>query len=78
MTNTSSKLAAVKIPESQKRHLVPPIPLERSENKQPNKGEFLTMKCQSQPAEANSPTYDVTIPYLGVVLLKSGYAFVVT
>ena len=52
MTNTSSKLAAAKMSESQKRHLVPPIPLERSESKQPAKG-------------ANSPTYDVTIPYFG-------------
>merc|ERR1712127_1028673 len=64
MTNEPPKLAA-KILESHKRHLVPPIPLERSENKQPNKGEFLTMKCRSQPAEANSPSYDVTIPYFG-------------
>ena len=65
MTNTSSKLAAAKMPKSQKRHLVPSIPLERSENKQPAKGEFLVMKCRTQPAEANSPTYDVTIPYFG-------------
>ena len=63
MTNTSSKLAGAKKSEMQKRHLVPPVPLERSEKKQPAKGEFLTMKCRTLPTEANSPTYDVTIPY---------------
>jgi hypothetical protein len=40
-----------------------PIPLEREEPKALLKHEALTMKLRTVPAQADSPTYELTIPY---------------
>ena len=41
----------------------PPIPLERPTVKELKKQEYLTMKLRSDPADANSQTYDLTIQF---------------
>ena len=41
----------------------PPIPLERPAVKELKKQEYLTMKLRSDPADANSQTYDLTIQF---------------
>ena len=46
-----------------KSHARPPIPLERPAVKELKKQEYLTMKLRSDPADANSQTYDLTIQF---------------
>jgi hypothetical protein len=41
----------------------PPIPLERPAVKELKKQEYLTMKLRSDPTDANSQTYDLTIQF---------------
>lgn len=43
----------------------PPIPLERPEKVELQKGEYLSLKLQSTPGDANSQTYELSIPYYG-------------
>ena len=41
----------------------PPIALERPVKKELEKGDYLTYKLRNDPADAQSPGYDLTIPY---------------
>lgn len=46
-----------------KPYVPPPIPLERPTVRELKKQEYLTMKLRSDPADANSQTYDLTIQF---------------
>ena len=46
-----------------KRILIAPIPLERPEKKSLSKQDYLTFKLRSNPAEADSTTYELTVPF---------------
>ena len=46
-----------------RRMLVPPIGLERPEKKELAKDQQLTFKLRANPPQANSPTYDTTVPF---------------
>lgn len=46
-----------------KRILIAPIPLERPEKKSLSKEQYLTFKLRSNPAEADSTTYELTVPF---------------
>ena len=46
-----------------KRILVPPIPLERPEKKKLDKSDYASFKLRNNPAEADSTQYEVTIKY---------------
>ena len=46
-----------------KRILVPPIPLECPEKKKLDKSDYASFKLRNNPAEANSTQYEVTIKY---------------
>ena len=48
---------------SPKRILIAPIPLERPEKKKLSKDEYLTFKLRNNPAEADSTTYESTVPF---------------
>jgi hypothetical protein len=48
---------------SSQRYPPPPIPLDRPNVKELKKHESLTMKLRSDPADDNSQTYDLTIPF---------------
>ena len=64
MTNSISKLSAVNRGASAKRrHLKPPIPLERAEPKEPVVGEYHTYKLRTNPTKEKSPIYELPVPY---------------
>jgi cell pole-organizing protein PopZ len=48
---------------SQRRRITPPISLERPEHKALEKGEYQTYKLRNTPADADSPTYELAVPY---------------
>ena len=48
-----------------KRFIPPIIPLERPEEKQLRKDQYLTFKLRSVPTEESSTTYDLSIPFFG-------------
>ena len=54
-------LAAIPSSSSKKR-FVPPIPLERPVKAEPKKGEYHSYKLRSNPTDASSPTYELTVP----------------
>ena len=59
-----SKLAGTSTePPTGKRKIVPPIPLERPEVKDLQKGQYHTYKLRSNPTDAASPTYDLSVPF---------------
>ena len=43
--------------------MVPPIPLIKEEEKAYAKGSYTTLKLRSNPAEENSPIYEIQVPY---------------
>ena len=43
--------------------VVPPIPLIKEEEKAYAKGSYTTLKLHSNPAEENSPIYEIQVPY---------------
>ena len=45
--------------------VIPAISLDRPEPKQLSTGQFLTLKCQNTPGDADSTTYNLQIPYFG-------------
>ena len=45
----------------------PPIPFERVERKKPHDDQMVTFKLRSNPAQADSPTYELKVPYYGQV-----------
>ena len=50
---------------SKKRHVVPPIPFERyaDDTKSLQKHEYLTFKLRSAPTVADSPVYELSVPF---------------
>ena len=46
-----------------RRKIVPPISLARPEKKEPKRSECQTYKLRNVPTDANSPTYEVSVPY---------------
>ena len=46
-----------------KAPVVPPIPLIKGEEKAYAKGSYTTLKLHSNPAEENSPIYEIQVPY---------------
>ena len=44
----------------------PSIPLERPLEDKLIKGQYETLKLRTDPADANSPTYEITVPYFHV------------
>ena len=46
-----------------KAPVVPPIPLIKEEEKAYAKGSYTTLKLRSNPAEENSPIYEIQVPY---------------
>ena len=58
-----SKLASATEVGSGKRRIIPPVPLERPVAKELQKGQYYTFKLKAKPADANSPTYDLSVPY---------------
>ena len=49
--------------EAGKERFTPPIGLARPEVKTLEKGAYQTYKLRNVPTEANSPTYELTVPY---------------
>lgn len=47
----------------QRRFVPPPIPYERPEKKELKKSEYVMMKLRSDPAEVESQTYELAVPY---------------
>ena len=47
----------------QRRFVPPPIPYERPEKKELKKSEYVMMKLRSDPAVAESQTYELAVPY---------------
>ena len=43
--------------------VVPPIPLIKEEEKAYAKGSYTTLKLRANPAEENSPIYEIQVPY---------------
>jgi len=56
--------------------LPPPIPLERPEPKELEKGEYLTLKLRSVPDNDNSPEYELTVPYFRSGTTEEWFKFV--
>lgn len=46
-----------------RRKIAPPVPLERPEHKDLERGEYQTYKLRNTPEDADSPTYELSIPY---------------
>ena len=46
-----------------KAPVVPSIPLIKEEEKAHAKGSYTTLKLRSNPAEENSPIYEIQVPY---------------
>ena len=46
-----------------KRMLEPPILLTRPDKKELQKGQYLSFKLYNDPANANSTTYELSVPY---------------
>ena len=55
--------------------MVPPIPLEKPEKKALTKGEYHTYKLRSMPTEANSPIYELSIPFFGTGMCEEYLVF---
>ena len=49
--------------ETTTRYIVPIIGLERPEKPTLTKGEYVVLKCRTNPLEESSSTYDLPIPY---------------
>ena len=45
--------------------VIPAISLDRPEPKKLSTGQYLTLKCQNTPGDAESTTYNLNIPYFG-------------
>jgi hypothetical protein len=45
------------------RHIVPVIPLARVKKPELIKGEYIVIKCRTNPSDSSSPTYDLPLPY---------------
>ena len=54
--------------------VVPPIPLIKEEEKAYAKGSYTTLKLRSNPAEENSPIYEIQVPYFKSCLLYTSDA----
>ena len=54
---------AIKKDYQQHKFVPPPIPYERPEKKELKKSEYVMMKLRSDPAEAESQTYELAVPY---------------
>ena len=61
-TNKSNKK---KVSTELNNLISPAISLDRPEPKQLSTGQYLTLKCQNQPRQADSTTYNLSIPYFG-------------
>ena len=61
-TNKSNKK---KVSTELNNLITPAISLDRPEPKQLSTGQYLTLKCQNQPGQADSTTYNLSIPYFG-------------
>ena len=48
--------------KGQKRVVVPPVPLQRLEEKL-EKGEYVSIRCRSVPTDKDSTTYEFSVPY---------------
>ena len=59
------KLSLPSVYTQKKRVVVPPIPFERSpdEDKELQKHEYITFKLRSTPDDAESTTFDLTVPF---------------
>ena len=62
MAPTHSKLK-VSNGEVSIRYIVPIIGLERPEKPTLTKGEYVVLKCRTDPTDDSSSTYDLPIPY---------------
>ena len=62
MAPTYSKLK-VSGSETTTRYIVPIIGLERPEKPTLTKGEYVVLKCRTDPTDDSSSTYDLPIPY---------------
>ena len=66
MTPTYSKTATKEVSAShtsQTRYIVPIIGLNRPEKQTLNKGEYVVLKCRTDPTDETSSSYDLPIPY---------------
>ena len=61
MSNTNNK----KVSTDTTPVVIPAISLDRPEPKQLSTGQFLTLKCQNTPGDADATTYNLQIPYFG-------------
>jgi hypothetical protein len=48
------------------RRVAPPVPYERPEKKNYAKGEYITLKLRTVPADENSATHDLIVPYFSM------------
>ena len=58
MSNTNNRKASTETAQL----VIPAISLDRPEPKQLSTGQFLTLKCQNTPGDADSTTYNLQIP----------------
>ena len=63
MAPTHSKIASKEVSTNYVRYIVPIIGLERPEKPTLTKGEYVVLKCRTDPTDEDSSTYDVPIPY---------------
>ena len=64
------KVTTAVITTNQKSRFTPPIPLERPEKMELQKGEYLVLKLKSLPNNKDSQTYELSIPYFSTGTLE--------
>ena len=69
------KVTAAVITTNQKTCFTPPIPLERPEKKELQKGEYLVLKLKSLPSDKDSQTYELSIPYFSTGTPEEWFRF---
>ena len=57
-----------------KTFVLPAIALDRPDKKEYDKSDLLSLKLRSNPANDNSQTYKLTVPFFAVGLSKNGFS----
>ena len=59
-----------------KRKITPPIPYERPTPGALRKDEYMTFKLRTVPDKADSPTFELTVPFFGTrTVEENGYSY---
>ena len=63
MARAQNKPVEKQVSTNKVRYIVPIIGLGRPEKPTLTKGEYVVLKCRTDPLDENSSTYDLPIPY---------------